>query len=116
ENNEEEEEEEEEVRAASSAEQTRTVAHDLKLHAPKPSLPADSAKQRVMAVTRTDSAKAASYGIGRPSLEGRTASFDGVKKRSSASFSATSDQGLPIDDEAGIPEIGQRVPMNPDLG
>jgi hypothetical protein len=110
---------EEEVRAESRAappEQTRTVAHDLKLHAPKPSLPADSAKQRVMAVTRTDSDKAASYGIGRPSLEGRTVSFDGVKKRPSTSFSVSSDHGLQTDDEAGIPEIGQRVPMNRHLG
>ncbi|KAM0426763.1 hypothetical protein ACHAPT_008079 [Fusarium lateritium] len=94
---------------AASPEHTSTVAQDLKLHAPKPSLPAHSAKQRVQAVTRTDSDKAASFGIGRPG------SRDGVKKKASTSFSAS--EGRPeIEDEQGIPEIGQRVPMNPHLG
>ena len=50
--------------------QTRNVANDLKLHAPKPSLPVSSAKARVSTVTRTDSGQAAAYGIGKPSLEG----------------------------------------------
>ncbi|POR34453.1 Uncharacterized protein TPAR_05382 [Tolypocladium paradoxum] len=100
---------------SSSPEQTRTVAEDLKLHAPKPSLPAVSAKQRVMAVTRTDSDRAASFGIGQPSTaEERTASRNSNKKRPSSSFSAYSDHQT--DDEHGIPEIGQRVPMNPHLG
>ncbi|UPK96767.1 hypothetical protein LCI18_007702 [Fusarium solani-melongenae] len=104
-----EEEETGEKPQATSPEQTRTVAKDLKLHAPKPSLPAHSAKQRVQAVTRTDSDKAASFGIGRPT------SRDGVKKKASTSFSAS--EGRPeIEDEQGIPEIGQRVPMNPHLG
>ncbi|KAF4458914.1 hypothetical protein FALBO_14347 [Fusarium albosuccineum] len=94
---------------ASSPEQTRTVAEDLKLHAPKPSLPAHSAKQRVQAVTRTDSDRAASFGIGRPT------SREGLKKKPSSSFSTS--EGRPeIEDEHGIPEIGQRVPMNPHLG
>lgn len=100
-----------------SAEQTRTVAQDLKLHAPKPSLPASSAKERVMNVTRTDSDKAASFGIGKPAhLEGRSTSRNGLRKKSSTSFSTTSEQDHQIDDEHGIPEIGQRVPMNPHLG
>ncbi|RSL51472.1 hypothetical protein CEP53_008424 [Fusarium sp. AF-6] len=104
-----EEEETGEKHQAASPEHTRTVAKDLKLHAPKPSLPAHSAKQRVQAVTRTDSDKAASFGIGRPT------SRDGVKKKASTSFSAS--EGRPeIEDEQGIPEIGQRVPMNPHLG
>ncbi|KAL6352837.1 hypothetical protein LRP88_13310 [Fusarium phalaenopsidis] len=104
-----EEEETGEKPQAASPEHTRTVAKDLKLHAPKPSLPAHSAKQRVQAVTRTDSDKAASFGIGRPT------SRDGVKKKASTSFSAS--EGRPeIEDEQGIPEIGQRVPMNPHLG
>ncbi|KAL9477300.1 hypothetical protein ACSS6W_007141 [Trichoderma asperelloides] len=98
------------------AEQTRTVAQDLKLHAPKPSLPAASAKERVMNVTRTDSDRAASFGIGKPGhLEGRSTSRNGLRKKSSTSFSATSEDQQ-IDDEHGIPEIGQRVPMNPHLG
>ncbi|KAH7312324.1 altered inheritance of mitochondria protein 21 [Stachybotrys elegans] len=107
---------------SASPEQTRTVADDLHLHAPKPSLPVSSAKQRVMAVTRTDSDKAASFGIGRgsderaPSREGAH-SRDGIKKkRTSSVFSGTSDVGQHTDDEHGIPEIGQRVPMNPHLG
>ncbi|KAJ4328158.1 hypothetical protein N0V84_001360 [Fusarium piperis] len=104
-----EEEETGEKPSAASPEHTRTVAKDLKLHAPKPSLPAHSAKQRVQAVTRTDSDKAASFGIGRPT------SRDGVKKKASTSVSAS--EGRPeIEDEQGIPEIGQRVPMNPHLG
>lgn len=111
-------------------EQTRTVAQDLKLHAPKPSLPALSAKQRVQGVTRTDSDKAAAFGIGRPTSRddnagrstsrdasyGRSTSREGYKKnRASGSFS-TSDGRPEIEDEQGIPEIGQRVPMNPHLG
>ncbi|PKK53270.1 hypothetical protein CI102_1907 [Trichoderma harzianum] len=98
-------------------EQTRSVAQDLKLHAPKPSLPASSAKERLQTVTRTDSDKAASFGIGKPGyLEGRSASRNGLKKKSSTSFSTTSEQDHQLDDEHGIPEIGQRVPMNPHLG
>lgn len=101
---------------STSPEQTRTIAEDLKLHAPKPSLPADSAKQRVMAVTRTDSDRAASFGIGHPCAEDRAVSRDGIKKRPSTSFSTTSEHGQQTDDEHGIPEIGQRVPMNRHLG
>ncbi|KAF5027545.1 hypothetical protein F66182_362 [Fusarium sp. NRRL 66182] len=94
---------------AASPEQTRTVAEDLKLHAPRPSLPAQSAKQRVQAVTRTDSDKAAQFGIGRP------ASSQSLKKPSSTSVSV-SEGRQEGEDEHGIPEIGQRVPMNPHLG
>ncbi|KAF5265962.1 hypothetical protein FOXYS1_3200 [Fusarium oxysporum] len=94
---------------AASPEQTRTIAEDLKLHAPKPSLPAQSAKQRVQAVTRTDSDKAAQFGIGRPG------STQGNKKQSSTNVSV-SDGRPEVEDEHGIPEIGQRVPMNPHLG
>ncbi|PNY25450.1 Uncharacterized protein TCAP_04605 [Tolypocladium capitatum] len=100
---------------SSLPEQTRTVADDLKLHAPKPSLPAVSAKKQVMAVTRTDSDKAASFGIGQPSTaEERAVSRNSNKKRPSSSISAYSDHQT--DDEHGIPEIGQRVPMNRHLG
>jgi hypothetical protein len=100
---------------SASPEQTRTVAEDLHLHAPKPSLPAKSAKQRVMAVTRTDSDKAASYGFGKASNEHGT-SHDTAKKRTSSIFSNGSDVAQQTEDEHGIPEIGQRVPMNPNLG
>lgn len=108
-----------------SPEQTRMVGEDIKLHAPKPSLPAVSAKQRVQAVTRTDSDKAAQYGLGRPSSRPgsfhedrveRASSRTGIKKKPSSSFSTHSDTGHGTDDEHGIPEHGQRVPMNPHLG
>ncbi|CAK7232737.1 hypothetical protein SBRCBS47491_008373 [Sporothrix bragantina] len=91
---------------AASPEHTRTVGEDLKLHAPKPSLPAISAKQRVATVTRTDSDKAASFGIGQPSDE---------KKKASTASQEISDDGLE-EDEHGIPEIGRQVPMYPNAG
>ncbi len=100
-------------------EQTRTVADDLKLHAPRPSLPPSSAKQRVMTVTRTDSERAASFGIGRPSsVDDSTAAVPSnrslKKKASTASQLSTSDTH--IDDEQGIPEIGLQVPMYKNAG
>ena len=91
---------------AASPEHTRTVGEDLKLHAPKPSLPAISAKQRVATVTRTDSDKAASFGIGQPS---------GEEKKASTTSQEISDDGLE-EDEHGIPEIGRQVPMYPNAG
>lgn len=101
----------------SSPEQTRTIAEGLKLHAPKPSLPAQSAKEQVMAVTRTDSDRAASFGIGQPSNgEERAVSRGSMRKRPESTISAYSDQGNHTDEEHGIPEIGQRVPMNKHLG
>lgn len=99
----------------SSPEQTRSVAQDLQLHAPKPSFPAHTAKQRVQAVTRTDSDKAASFGIGRPSSEELPYRGYINKKKSSVGQMSESESALE-DDEQGIPEIGQRVPMNPHLG
>lgn len=100
-----------------SPEQTHTVGQDLKLHAPKPSLPAQSAKQRVMTVTRTDSDKAASFGIGRPSSEeqrGPSSNHSLRKKASTISQRSTPESH--VEDEQGIPEIGQQVPMYPDAG
>ncbi|KAG9257782.1 altered inheritance of mitochondria protein 21 [Emericellopsis atlantica] len=100
-----------------SPEQTRTISAGLELHAPKPSLPANRAKAQVQAVTRTDSDRAASFGIGRPGSrdETRATSRDSHRKRPSTSLSQSSDHDY-HDDEHGIPEIGQRVPMNPHLG
>lgn len=90
-----------------SPEQTRTVGEDVKLHAPKPKLAQEAAIQRVAAVTRTDSEKAASFGIGRPSSEDpypRT-----LKKKASTTSQLSHDSHM--DDEHGIPEIGVRVPL-----
>jgi len=101
-----------------SPEHTSTVADDLKLHAPKPSLPAVSTKQRIMQVTRTDSDRAASFGIGRPSsIDDSThvlPSNRSLKKKASTTsqLSLKSD----FDDEHGIPEIGQQVPMYKNAG
>ncbi|KAK4141104.1 altered inheritance of mitochondria protein 21 [Dichotomopilus funicola] len=102
-----------------SPEQTRTVGEDLKLHAPKPSLPASSAKQRVMAVTRTDSERAAAFGIGRASsvedsIPPVPSNRSLKKKPSTASQLSATDKEF--EDEHGIPEIGQRVPMYKNAG
>ncbi|KAK4229462.1 altered inheritance of mitochondria protein 21 [Podospora fimiseda] len=105
--------------SSTNPEHTRTVGEDIKLHAPKPSLPAASAKQRVMAVTRTDSDRAASFGIGRPSSndDSTTAALPSgrsLKKKASTTsqLSVKSD----LDDEQGIPEIGLQVPMYKNAG
>ncbi|CAG8179745.1 unnamed protein product [Penicillium salamii] len=45
--------------------ETRNVSSDLKIHAPRPSLPTSSAEAQVQAVTRTDSRQAAAAGLGR---------------------------------------------------
>lgn len=96
-----------ETHRAVSPEQTRMIGEDIKLYAPKPKLPADAAKQRVAAVTRTDSDRAAAFGIGRPSSEDpypRT-----LKKKASTVSQLSVDSH--VDDEQGIPEIGIRVPL-----
>ncbi|CRK14869.1 hypothetical protein BN1708_011274 [Verticillium longisporum] len=99
-----------------SPEQTRMIAEDLKLHAPKPSFSAQSAKQRVATVTRTDSDKAASFGIGRPSSGELPPSY--IKKKRSSIGQASEAGSIEVfdDEEHGIPEIGQQVPLNPHLG
>ncbi|KAH8160039.1 hypothetical protein CIB48_g8209 [Xylaria polymorpha] len=97
---------------SSSPEQTRIVGEDLKLHAPKPTVPAASAKQRVAAVTRTDSDRAAAFGIGRPSSEEPfPTGARSLKKKASTTSQLSHHSELYTDDEHGIPEIGQRVPM-----
>lgn len=105
---------------SSSPEQTRTVGADIKLHAPKPSLPAQSAKQRVAQVTRTDSDRAASFGIGRPGSAAITdtqpASSNRSLKKKASTTSQLSTSETHFDDEQGIPEIGQQVPMFPNAG
>lgn len=100
-------------RDSSSPEQTRTVGEDIKLHAPKPTMPAQSAKQRVAIVTRTDSDRAASFGIGRPSSTEQHASNQTLKKKASIASQLSQ---VDVEDGHGIPEIGQRVPMYPNAG
>jgi hypothetical protein len=100
--------------------QTRNIAGDLKLHAPKPSLPVSSAKQRVSTVTRTDSGQAAALGIGKAtsSDDKDPASRPLKTKASFASQTSNSTERRPssVDSDHGIPEIGQRVPMYPHAG
>ncbi|KAL8418241.1 hypothetical protein RB594_001742 [Gaeumannomyces avenae] len=101
---------------SSSPEQTANIDQNLKLHAPKPSLPALSAKQRVAAVTRTDSDKAASFGIGKPSSEDPVPSNRSLKKKASTTSQLSANTESHMDDEHGIPEIGKQVPMYPHAG
>jgi hypothetical protein len=102
--------------------QTRNVANDLKLYAPKPSLPVSSAKQRVSAVTRTDSGQAAAFGIGQAGSTGgddKDPSSRSLKEKASfASQNSNSTERPPssLESEHGIPQIGQVVPMYPNAG
>lgn len=106
--------------ADTSPTQTRNVANDLKLHAPKPSLPDSSAKARVSAVTRTDSGQAAAFGIGKSvSSDDKDPGSRNLKAKASfASQASNSTERRPssVESDHGIPEIGQRVPMYPNAG
>ena len=112
--------------------ETRNVAGDLPLHAPKPSFSDSTAKKRVSTVTRTDSSQAAAVGLGK-SVTPATAHDDADPHdrnlKSKVSFRAASaasterpgssyerPDSAQLEDEHGIPEIGQRVPMYPDAG
>ncbi|KAH0848244.1 hypothetical protein FOPE_02188 [Fonsecaea pedrosoi] len=106
-----------------AAAQTRNIAQDLKLYAPKPSLPKSSATAQVQAVTRTDSQQAASHGIGKPSTPSQDEGEGLQQVRTRSSFSRPSStiggERRPSvfgDDESGPAELGIRVPINPLLG
>ena len=107
-------------------EQTRNIDSDLPLYAPRPSLSTLNAKARVATVTRTDSVQAAAVGIGKAGtpVSGDEKSPPSHPLRSKVSFSRP-DSSISTeqpsstqtgDNEHGIPEIGQRVPMYPDAG
>lgn len=103
----------------SSPTQTRNVANDLKIHAPKPSLPSSSAKQRVSTVTRTDSGQAAAFGIGKAPSDDKEPSSRSLRERVSFSSQHSNSTERPpssLESEHGIPEIGQQVPMYPNAG
>ncbi|KAE8146532.1 altered inheritance of mitochondria protein 21 [Aspergillus avenaceus] len=105
--------------------ETRNVGSELKLHAPRPSLPSSSAKARVQAVTRTDSRQAAAAGLGgtgsptpdeHPERPARSLHSQANGSRAESS-TASIDRRLSMNgDDHGIPEIGQRVPMYPNAG
>ena len=102
--------------------QTRNIANDLQLHAPKPALAKSTAKERVSAVTRTDSGQAASFGIGKASSnDDKDPASRSLKQRASfASQKSEVSMGIErpssAESDHGIPEIGQRVPMYPHAG
>lgn len=111
---------------ADAAAQTRNVAEDLHLHAPKPSLPKSSAVAQVQAVTRTDASSAAVHGLGKPPTPGQDEhaphdTLDRVRSRASFSRPNSSASGnrrgsVVYADEHGPAELGLRVPINPLLG
>ena len=102
--------------------ETRNVGSDLPLHAPRPSFSDSTAKARVSAVTRTDSSQAAAVGIGKaPTPQDDKNPHDRPLKakvsfRTASSASTERPASGQAEDEHGIPEIGQRVPMYPDAG
>lgn len=106
--------------------ETRNVGSDLKLHAPRPSLPSSSANAKVAGVTRTDSRQAAAAGIGAVAFPGTDESQErpsrslhfGARGARVESSTASPDHHQPLHavDEHGIPEIGKRVPMDPNAG
>lgn len=104
--------------------ETRNIGTDLPLHAPKPSFSNSTAKRRVSQVTRTDSTQAAAAGIGKASTpaDDKDAHDRILKPKvsfrtvSSASTERPGSSQNDTEDDHGIPEIGQRVPMYPDAG
>ena len=107
--------------SGSSETTTSHVGSDLPLHAPKPSLSQSDARARIQGVTRTDSEKAASVGVGRRSSVQNDDPLRGLKSKTSMSLrsaSATSTErpGSTQVEEQGIPEIGVQVPMYPNAG
>lgn len=103
--------------AADAAHQTRNVADDLKLHAPKPSLPTTAAAAQVQPITRTDSTVAAAHGIGRPPSQDGEALGRVISRASiSRPDSVSSDRRKSVFEEGPADHGGFRVPINPLLG
>lgn len=108
--------------------QMRNIGGDLKLHAPKPSLPQASAKAQVKAVTRTDDQQAAAHGFGKAGTPihediDPLGLSPGLKPPSVAHSSSQPSapqsrrQSIaPGEDEQGSAELGLRVPINPNAG
>lgn len=100
--------------------ETRNVSSDLKIHAPRPSLPTSSAEAKVQAVTRTDSRQAAAAGLGRgvsPAREEPERSSRSLHSRTSGSRaeSSTASNERRLSSHIGE-EQGFRVPMYPHAG
>ncbi|CAG8011681.1 unnamed protein product [Penicillium salamii] len=97
--------------------ETRNVSSDLKIHAPRPSLPTSSAEAQVQAVTRTDSRQAAAAGVGRggsPEQERQSRELHSQTSGSRAdSSTAPNDRRYSTQHSD---EQGFRVPMYPNAG
>lgn len=99
---------------STSPTQTRTIDANLRIYAPTAERPASSAKERIMQVTRTDSERAAAFGIGKANTEVPTPSTRSLKKKASTASGLS--QSEVEDEEHGIPEIGQQIPLLPNAG
>ena len=96
-----------------------TVASDLHLYAPMPSLPQSSATAKMQAVTHTDSSHASVAGISKPAspeVSRPGTSRNRISYSESLPSSSERRSSQQLADEHGIPEIGQRVPMYPNAG
>lgn len=100
--------------------ETRNVSSDIKIHAPRPSLPISSAKAKVQAVTRTDSRQAAAAGLGReasPAHEEPERSSRSLQSETSGSRADSSTASSDRRHSAQLAdEHGFRVPMYPNAG
>ncbi|KAJ5561392.1 hypothetical protein N7535_004141 [Penicillium sp. DV-2018c] len=100
--------------------ETRNVSSDLKIHAPRPSLPTSSAEAKVRAVTRTDSRQAAAAGLGRgvsPAHEEHERLGRSPHSRASGSRAESSTASNDRRHSAQLgDEQGFRVPMYPNAG
>ncbi|KAK2878217.1 hypothetical protein FQN49_001044, partial [Arthroderma sp. PD_2] len=97
--------------------ETRNVHEDLHLHAPRPSLPTSSATAQVQAVTRTDASHGHENGSEEDVSRRPLDSQPGIPLIQLESSNASANRkSCSNDEESGIPEIGQRVPMYPNAG
>ncbi|KAF7734630.1 Altered inheritance of mitochondria protein 21 [Penicillium ucsense] len=100
--------------------ETRNVSNDLKIHAPRPSLPTSSAKAKVQAVTRTDSRQAAAAGVGRESLDSPALDeHDRIRRPSNSRAGGSRPESAASDRRLSAhfgEEQGFRVPMYPNAG
>lgn len=97
--------------AYGSPQQTKAIAGDLPLHAPKASVPASTAKNRIQTVTRTDSSQAEAAGFGKLAPDDKTSTSGSKTGRSGSSIGSRPSSIYNDKDEHGIPEIGVQVPM-----
>lgn len=100
--------------------ETRNVSNDLKIHAPRPSLPTSSAKAKVQAVTRTDSRQAAAAGLGRESSPAREEQERAGRSLHSHANGSRAESSTASSDRRHSAHLGEepgfRVPMYPNAG